>query len=169
MISRWTHLDWPFSPAVVSRSKPEIYLWMIASIIGCNGLQSVKYDRPHSHLWGVFHNWTKPWSFIHLWRMSSIFAGRQQIWQQNINICKIWETFSGCSNVPINSILTKTLQNSFVWEIFIGWWYINHVMWSATDPCLQLNQNGSLCFVKRVRNELQTRSKFSSYGPHHSV
>ena len=31
--------------------------------------------------------------------MSSIFGGRQQIWQQNINVCQIWETFSGCSNV----------------------------------------------------------------------
>ena len=39
-------------------------------------------------------------------------------------------------------------------------------MWSATDSWLQLNKNGSLYFVKRVRNELQTRSKFSSYGPH---
>ena len=130
---------------------------MTASIIDWICLQLVKYERLHSFLWGVFHNWTKLWSFINLWRMSSIFGGRQQIWQQNINVCKIWETFSGCSQcrVPINSIRTKTLQNSFVWEIFIGWWYINHVMWSATDSCLQLNQNGSLCFVKKGQKWLR--------------
>ena len=90
-------------PHDVNRSKPEIYLWMTASIIGCIGLQSVKYERLHSLLWGVFHNWTKPCSFIHLWRMSSIFGGRQQIWQQNMNVCQIWETFSGCSNVEFQS------------------------------------------------------------------
>ena len=32
------------------------------------------------------------WSFIHLWRTSSISGGRQQICQQNINVCQIWET-----------------------------------------------------------------------------
>ena len=103
----------------ISRSKPEICLWMTASIIGCIGLQSVKYERLHSLLWGVFHNWTKPWSFINLWRKSSIFGGLQQIWQQNI--------------------------------------------WSATDWCLQLNQNGSLCFVKIVRNELHYRQGQNSH------
>ena len=149
------------------RSKPEIYLWMTASIyiIGCIGLQSVKYERLHSLLWGVFHNWTKPWSFIYLWKMSSIFGGRQQIWQQSVKSDRHYQVVSNVE-FQISSILAKTLQNSFVWEIFIGWWYINHVMWSATDSCLHLNQNGSLCFVKMVRNELQTRSKFSSCGPH---
>ena len=72
------------------RWKPEIYLWMTASIIGCLGLKSVKYERLHSFLWD-FHNWMKLWSFIHLWRTSSICGGRQQI-QQNINVCQIWET-----------------------------------------------------------------------------
>ena len=73
------------------RWKPEIYLWMTASIIGCLGLRSVNYERLHSFLWD-FHNWMKLWSFIHLWRTSSIYGGRQQICQQNINVCQIWET-----------------------------------------------------------------------------
>ena len=149
---------------MVNRSKPEIYLWMTASIIGCIGLQSVKYERLHSLLSGVFHNWTKPCPFIHLWRMSSIFGGRQQIWQQNINVCQIWETFSGCSNVEFQS--AQSLQKHCKIALYERFSLVDDVMWSATDSCLQLNQNGSLCFVKRVRNELQTRSKFSSYGPH---
>ena len=91
----------------LSRSKPEIYLWMTASIIGCLGLKSVNYERLHSFLWD-FHNWMKLWSFIHLWRTSSISGGRQQICQQNINVCQIWET--ACHRVP-NSC-HKTLQLS---------------------------------------------------------
>ena len=64
---------------------------MTASIIGCLGLKSVNYERLHSFLWD-FQNWMKLWSFIHLWRTSSISGGRQQICQQNINVCQIWET-----------------------------------------------------------------------------
>ena len=52
---------------ILPRSQSEIYLWMTASIIGCIGLQSVKYERLHSLLWGVFHNWTKPWSNIYIY------------------------------------------------------------------------------------------------------
>ena len=99
--------------AYVIRWKPDIYLWMTTSIIGCLGFKSVNYERLHSFLWD-FHNWMKLWSFIHLWRTSSISGGRQQICQQNINVCQIWETFSGCSNVEFQSAqsfaLTDILQ-----------------------------------------------------------
>ena len=93
-ILRWK-ISGPLSPnitlPVVTRWRPEIYLWMTASIIGCLGLKSVNYERLHSFLWD-FQNWMKLWSFIHLWRTSSISGGRQQICQQNINVCQIWET-----------------------------------------------------------------------------
>ena len=99
------------------RSKPEIYLWMTASIIGCLGLKSVNYERLHSFLWD-FHNWMKLWSFIHLWRTSSISGGRQQICQQNINVCQIWET--ACHRVPNSCHKTLQLSISLKKNVFLS-------------------------------------------------
>ena len=49
-ISPYIKVGYPMFVGYPIRSKPEIYLWMTASIIGCIGLQSVKYDRLYSLL-----------------------------------------------------------------------------------------------------------------------
>ena len=91
----------------LTRWKPEIYLWMTASIIGCLGLKSVNYERLHSFWWD-FHNWMKlserlcrspstkqlsqdP-SVVNFIKKNVFLSQKLNVWHQNYKIATILPT-----------------------------------------------------------------------------